>query len=244
MIRVEGLTKFFGRQRVLDDIHLQVKAGELLVVLGESGSGKSVLLRHLIGLETPDKGKVFIKDVDISVLSEAKLLKVRRDIGYLFQDGALYDFMSVEENVAFPLIEHTKTPMKDVYQKVHELLEIVGLSNAKTKFPSELSGGMRKRAALARAVVLGSKIVLCDEPTSGLDPIKSREISDLIKEISQRLKSTMVVASHDIMNAFRIADRVALLKNGKICIEGSPQDLRNSQDPVLQEFLTEQYSCG
>ncbi|HRZ40814.1 MAG TPA: ATP-binding cassette domain-containing protein, partial [Candidatus Omnitrophota bacterium] len=168
MIRVEGLVKSFAKQRVLDEVDLQVKDGEILVILGESGSGKSVLLRHLIGLEVPDQGKVFIKDVDITVLPESKLLKVRRDIGYLFQDGALYDFMSVEENVAFPLLEHTKISEKEAYQKVHELLEMVGLSSAKTKLPSELSGGMRKRAALARAVVLGSKIVLCDEPTSAL----------------------------------------------------------------------------
>ncbi|HSA30311.1 MAG TPA: ATP-binding cassette domain-containing protein [Candidatus Omnitrophota bacterium] len=242
MIRVEGLVKSFAKQRVLDEVDLQVKDGEILVILGESGSGKSVLLRHLIGLEVPDQGKVFIKDVDITVLPESKLLKVRRDIGYLFQDGALYDFMSVEENVAFPLLEHTKISEKEAYQKVHELLEMVGLSSAKTKLPSELSGGMRKRAALARAVVLGSKIVLCDEPTSGLDPIKSREISDLIKEVSRRFKSTMVITSHDMMNAFRIADRLVLLKNGKIRIEGSPRDLKESKDSFLQEFLTDQYS--
>ena len=242
MIRVEGLVKSFAKQRVLDEVDLQVKDGEILVILGESGSGKSVLLRHLIGLEVPDQGKVFIKDVDITVLPESKLLKVRRDIGYLFQDGALYDFMSVEENVAFPLLEHTKISEKEAYQKVHELLEMVGLSSAKTKLPSELSGGMRKRAALAGAVVLGSKIVLCDEPTSGLDPIKSREISDLIKEVSRRFKSTMVITSHDMMNAFRIADRLVLLKNGKIRIEGSPRDLKESKDSFLQEFLTDQYS--
>ncbi len=242
MIRVEGLTKSFGAQCVLDDINLHVKPGEIVVILGESGSGKSVLLRHLIGLEVPDKGKVFIKDVDITALRESKLLKVRRDIGYLFQDGALYDFMNVEENVAFPLLEHTTMSEGEAYQKVHELLEIVGLSNARTKLPSELSGGMRKRAALARAVVLGSKIVLCDEPTSGLDPIKSREISDLIKEISRRFQSSTVITSHDMMNAFRIADRLALIKNGKIRIEGSPQELRDSKDPVLQEFLTDQHA--
>lgn len=240
MIRVERLTKSFGTQCVLDDINLHVKSGEIVVILGESGSGKSVLLRHLIGLEVPDKGKIFIKDVNITTLRESKLLKIRRDIGYLFQDGALYDFMNVEENVAFPLLEHTTMSEGEAYKKAHKLLEIVGLSNARTKLPSELSGGMRKRAALARAVVLGSKIVLCDEPTSGLDPMKSREISDLIKEISRRFQSSMVITSHDMMNAFRIADRLALIKNGKIRIEGSPQELRDSKDPVLQDFLTDQ----
>jgi len=181
MIRVVDLYKSYDGQGVLAGIHLEIAKGELVFILGESGSGKSVLLRHMIGLEQPDRGKIFINNVDIGQLSESALLKMRKDIGYLFQAGALYDFLTVRENVAFPLKEHTRMSWKEIWRKVDQTLELVGLQAAKHKLPSELSGGMNKRAALARAVILDSKILLCDEPVSGLDPIKSREVSDLIK---------------------------------------------------------------
>jgi phospholipid/cholesterol/gamma-HCH transport system ATP-binding protein len=238
MIKVTRLNKRFGGQQVLDNINLEIREGELLVILGESGSGKSVLLQHLIGLIKPDEGTVEIDGRDITKLPEKELLKVRRHIGYLFQDGALYDFMTVFENVAFPLREHTRAKPREIKAKVLELLKTVGLEGAEGKFPSQLSGGMRKRAALARSVILDSRVLFCDEPTSGLDPIKSRSISDLIKGIGRQLKCTTVVTSHDIQNSFRIADRLILIREGKIVAEGVPAQLQASHDSYLQEFLT------
>jgi phospholipid/cholesterol/gamma-HCH transport system ATP-binding protein len=237
MIKVKKLSKKFGSQVVLNNLNLEVKAGELLVVLGESGSGKSVLLQHLIGLMKPDQGSVEIDGQEISRLSEDELLKARRNIGYLFQEGALYDFMTVFENVSFPLREHTSLKRKDIAAKVIEMLNMVGLEGAEAKFPSQLSGGMKKRAALARAVILGSKVLFCDEPTSGLDPIKSRQISDLIHSIVRKLKCTTVVASHDIHNSLRIADRLVLIRGGSIVAQGTPEELKLSRDEYLQEFL-------
>jgi phospholipid/cholesterol/gamma-HCH transport system ATP-binding protein len=243
MIRIVDLHKSYDGQKVLDGINLEIHQGELVFILGESGSGKSVLLRHMIGLEKPDRGQIFIHNNDITQLSEKALLKVRKDIGYLFQAGALYDFLTVRENVAFPLREHTTMPWNKIWHKVDQMLELVGLENAKNKMPSELSGGMNKRAALARAVVLDSKILLCDEPVSGLDPIKSREISDLIKDVSRAIGSTTVVASHDMQNAFRIADRLVMVKDKKILMEGTPGDFQKSADDFVKRFLnTFEYS--
>lgn len=237
MIKVEKLFKKFGSQQVLNDINLHVKAGELLVILGESGSGKSVLLQHMIGLIKPDRGKIEVDGQEITKLREKDLLKVRKKAGYLFQEGALYDFMTVFENVAFPLREHTKLGRKEIIDKVKSVLAMVGLQGAEAKFPSQLSGGMKKRAALARSVILDSKILFCDEPTSGLDPIKSRQITDLIKDIVHQLKCTTVVTSHDIANSLRIADRLVLIREGRIIAEGTPSQFKTSQDGYLQEFL-------
>ncbi|MFA5260110.1 MAG: ATP-binding cassette domain-containing protein [Candidatus Omnitrophota bacterium] len=238
MIEVEHLSKSFNGQPVLEDLSFSIAEGDILVILGESGSGKSVLLKHLIGILKPDQGAVRIKGKDIVPLSEKKLLKIRRDIGYLFQEGALYDFMTVYENVAFPLKEHTAMKRREIVEKVTRILTQVGLSGALAKYPAELSGGMKKRAALARAVILDSKILLCDEPTSGLDPIKSREISDLIHGICRDLKCTTIIASHDMENSLRIADRMILLRKGRIVARGSPDDMKASQDAFIQEFLT------
>ena len=193
MIRVTNLFKQFNDQVVLDDMNFEIKEGQLVYILGESGSGKSVLLQHLIGLLKPDRGSIEIDGVDITKLPEKKLLKMRRNFGYLFQEGALYDFMNVCENIAFPLSEHTKLRRKDIQNKVQDILETVGLEEAALKLPSELSGGMKGRVALARSIILDSKILFCDEPTSGLDPIKSREISDLIVSITRKLNCTTVV---------------------------------------------------
>ena len=237
MIKVIDLYKTYEGQPILEEINFEAADGELLALLGESGSGKSVLLRHLIGLEKPDRGQVVIDGVDITRLPERKLLKMRKDVGYLFQAGALYDFLTVRENVAFPLREHTRMSWKEIWEKVDRLLEMVGLEAAKHKLPSELSGGMNKRAALARAVVLDSKILLCDEPTSGLDPIKSREITDLIKEVSGHIGSTTIVASHDMYNALRMADRMFLLKDRRLFMEGRPGDFQGSTDEFVRRFF-------
>jgi len=238
MIRVRNLHKYYDGQHVLKGIDLDITDQEIVVILGESGSGKTVLLKHLIGLEFPDEGKVEINGVDITRLAESELLKVRRGIGYLFQEGALYDFFTVRENVAFPLREHTAMTWKEIWTKADHLLEMVGLSHAKDKMPSELSGGMKKRAALARAVVLDSKILLCDEPTSGLDPIRSQEISDLIKEITRQIGSTTVATSHDIHNAFRLADRLVLIRDGRILKQGTARDFQHSEDEFIKRFLS------
>ncbi len=237
MIKVKKLFKKFANQTVLDDISFSMSQGELLVIVGESGSGKSVLLSHLVGLIRPDSGSVEIAGEDITRLSEQELLKVRKQIGYLFQGGALYDFMTVFENTAFPLREHSRLSRKDIVNKAKDMLNLVGLSGSEGKFPSQLSGGMQKRAALARAVILDSKILYCDEPTSGLDPIKSRSIMDLIHTIVRKLKCTTVIASHDIVNSLRIADRIILIRAGKIVAQGTPQKLQASNDLYLQEFF-------
>lgn len=239
MIKISQLVKRFNQQLVLDHIDLEIHEGELLVILGESGSGKSVFLKHLIGLHKPDSGQIDVDGVDITRLSERALLELRKNMGYLFQEGALYDFMTVYENVAFPLREHTRIGERQIDEKVRHFLKIVGLEDAIEKYPSELSGGMKKRAALARAVVLSSKILLCDEPTSGLDPIRSRDISDLIHDITRHLQCTTVVTSHDIRNAFRIADRIALIHDGRIVSEGTPETIRRSDNSLVREFFLE-----
>ena len=237
MIKVEGLYKKLGGQPVLEDITFDVKAGEIIAVLGLSGAGKTVLLKHLIGLFRPDRGRVVIDGVDIDSLSEDQLLKVRCNMGYLFQEGALYDFMDVFDNVAFPLREHTKLNSAEIALRVREVLKLVDLEGVESKMPDELSGGMKKRVGLARAIVLGAKVLLCDEPTSGLDPIRSHDISDLIRHVSQQIGSTTVITSHDVNNSFRIASRLVIINECHIAAIGTAQQLKDSQEPFVQEFL-------
>lgn len=237
MIRVCHVSKSFGGQTVLEDVSLEIHKGEIFVILGESGTGKSVLLKHMIGLLKPDCGEIYMDSRDITRLTEKELLKMRKDTGYLFQEGALFDFMNVFDNIAFPLREHTSLGREKIEEKVREILKLIGLEGAGEKYPPQLSGGMRKRVALARAVILGSKVLFCDEPTSGLDPLRSRDISDLIRDVSRRLHCTTVVTSHDIPNAFRIADRAAVLQKGRIIAVGTPADLKNSGNLFIREFI-------
>jgi phospholipid/cholesterol/gamma-HCH transport system ATP-binding protein len=237
MIKVTGLTKSFGEQMVLDGISFDVATGETVAVMGESGTGKSVLLLQMVGLLSPDSGTIEIDGVIVNGLSERELLVFRRKVGYLFQESALYDFMTVAENLAFPLREHTKMRPAEIGAKVAEFLEHVDMADAGGKYPAQLSGGMRKRAALARAMILGTKVLLCDEPTSGLDPIRSRDISLLIRGLSKKLGCTTVVTTHDVKNAFRTADRALVLNEGRIAAQGTEKDLRASQDPFVKEFL-------
>lgn len=238
MIQVQHLYKSFNSQQVIEDINLQVKKGEILVILGESGTGKSVLLKHLIGLLKPDRGNVLIEARDITKMPERELLSLRKDIGYLFQEGALYDFMNVFENIAFPLREHTAFDGKAIREKVQNILKLIGLEGIEEKYPVELSGGMKKRVALARAIILDSKILLCDEPTSGLDPLRSRDISDLIRDVARKLHCTTVVTSHDIQNSLRIADRLVLLQNGRIAAIGTPAEFKASPNVLIKEFIS------
>jgi len=237
MIKVEGLYKVLGGQPVLEDINFNVSTGEIIAVLGLSGAGKTVLLKHLIGLMRPDKGRVVVDGVDIDALSEEQLLKVRCNMGYLFQEGALYDFMDVYDNVAFPLREHTQFNSAQITARVQEVLKLVDLEGVETKMPDELSGGMKKRVGLARAIVLGAKVLFCDEPTSGLDPIRSRDISDLIRHVSQQIGSTTVMTSHDVNNSFRIASRLLIINESRIAAMGTAQQLKESQEPFVREFL-------
>lgn len=237
MIKVSNLSKKLNGQVILDNISIEIKDGEILAILGASGAGKSVLLQHLIGLFKPDRGTIEIDRKEITSLSENALLGVRKKIGYLFQEGALYDFMNVFENIAFPLEEHTSLSEKEIKAKVHEVLELVGLVGSESKMPSELSGGMKKRAALARAIILNSKILFCDEPTSGLDPLRSRDISDLIHDIARRFNCTMVITSHDVRNSFRIADRLALMYEGKIVAIGTKEEMSKSPEPLVRDFF-------
>ena len=237
MIRISNLTKKFNGQVVLNDISLVISDGELLVILGESGSGKSVLLQHLIGILKPDSGVIELGGIDITTLPERQLLKLRRDIGYLFQEGALYDFMTVFENVAFPLKEHTKLKHAEIVAKVDGALTMLGLQDAGNKYPAELSGGMKKRCALARSIILDSRILFCDEPTSGLDPIRSQDISNVIRDLTRQLRCTTVVTSHDISNSFRIADRIVVIHEGIIRAQGTPQQLTKSSDAFINKFL-------
>ncbi len=237
MIRVNHLSKKFNGNVVLDDISFEIERGEIFVILGESGTGKSVLLKHLVGLFKPDRGEVFIDGQNITGLSEKALLKVRKNMGYLFQEGALYDFMNAFDNIAFPLKEHTRLSLKEIKEKVKNILKVVDLEGIEEKFPSELSGGMKKRVALARSIILDSKIICCDEPTSGLDPIRSRDISNLIKDVARNFHCTAVVTSHDIPNSFRIADRLGLINQGRLVACGKPEDLKKSMDNFVREFI-------
>ena len=227
---------------MLEDINFDINSGEIIAVLGLSGAGKTVLLKHLIGLIRPDRGRVVIDGVDIDSLSEDQLLKVRCNMGYLFQEGALYDFMDVYDNIAFPLREHTDLKSAEVTMRVREVLKLVDLEDVESKMPSELSGGMKKRVGLARAIVLGAKVLLCDEPTSGLDPIRSHDISDLIRHVSQQIGSTTVITSHDVNNSFRIASRLLIINDCRIAAMGTAQQIKDSQEPFVREFLQAAHS--
>jgi phospholipid/cholesterol/gamma-HCH transport system ATP-binding protein len=238
MIRIKDLTKRFNGHTVLDHMNLEIKDSEIIAILGESGVGKSVLLKHIVGIFKPDEGQVLIDDQDITQLSEKELLEIRKSMGYLFQEGALYDFMNVYDNVAFPLREHTDLTEDEIEKRVKDILKDIDLEGTEEKLPSELSGGMKKRVSLARAIIMDSKILFCDEPTSGLDPIHSREIADVIKKVSTKLKCTTILTSHDIPNSFRIADRLALIQNGKIVALGTQSELKQSNDKFVQEFIS------
>ncbi|MDX2446418.1 MAG: ABC transporter ATP-binding protein [Desulfobacterales bacterium] len=236
-IVLENISKSFGRQKVLDELNLTLESKKITVLIGQSGGGKSVLLKHIIGLVKPDSGRVLVDDTDIATLNEAELNETRKNFGMLFQDAALFDSMTVGENVAFPLKEHRRLPKKEMEQIVTEKLLQVGLTGVTEKMPSELSGGMRKRVGLARALALDPKIILFDEPTTGLDPIMCDAIDRLIVETQQNTSSTCVVISHDIESTFKIAHKVAMLYKGKIIAYGSPKDIRSSNNPVLRQFV-------
>jgi phospholipid/cholesterol/gamma-HCH transport system ATP-binding protein len=236
-VAVEHLHKSFGSQHVLNGINLAVKRGETLAVLGRSGTGKSVLLRLIIGLEKPDLGSVGIHGHDISGLALDQLGAIRKKMGFLFQHAALYDSLTVEQNVAFPLQHHKKMSKSEQRDRVHALLAEVGMENAVAKMPSDISGGMQKRVGLARALALEPDILLLDEPTAGLDPISSGEIDDLVLKLQAEHHMASIVVTHDLHSAKTIADRLALLNEGAVVIEGSFEELQKSDIEFVREFL-------
>src|SRR6266566_2278837 len=229
--------KSYGPKEVLRGANLKVYRGEVLVILGGSGTGKSVTLRHMLGLEAPDEGRVLIEDEDITELPEEELYRVRMKFGMLFQSGALFDSMTVFENVAFPLREHTEMSDEEIARAVRERLELVNLPNTENLMPVDLSGGMRKRVGLARSIVLDPKMILYDEPTTGLDPITAQKINELIIDLQSKLNVTSVVVTHDIQSAFSVGDRIAFLNKGIFEWVGTMEEARDSDHTVLREFL-------
>ena len=237
MIRVEGLRKSFGPQPVLRGVDLEVQAGEVMVVIGRSGGGKSVLLKHMIGLLRPDAGRVEVDGTDVTALRGSALDRIRERYGVVFQGGALFDSMTVFDNVAFPLREKTRLSAAEVRARVEERLEQVGLAGVGHKNPAEISGGMRKRVAIARALVIEPAIVFLDEPTTGLDPILVNTIHHLIRDLHRKARFTAVMVSHEIPEIFGIADRVAMLHEGVIVATGRPEDIQSSSNPIVRQFI-------
>jgi phospholipid/cholesterol/gamma-HCH transport system ATP-binding protein len=237
IIEFVDVHKSFRDQKVLDGLSLKVARGKTTVIIGRSGGGKSVTLKHMIGLSKPDRGQILVDGLDITTLDKKELNRVRRRFGMLFQEGALFDSMTVGENVAFPLEEHTKLDRLEIDSRVHEMLRVVGLPGIEEKMPSELSGGMRKRVGLARALILEPEIVLFDEPTSGLDPIMADVIDNLIRETQRASGRTYVVISHDIRATFKIAHYVAMLYEGRIIVYGTPEHVQSNSNPFLTQFL-------
>jgi phospholipid/cholesterol/gamma-HCH transport system ATP-binding protein len=238
MIRIQGLRKSFGSQRVLQGVDLDVATGEVMIIIGRSGGGKSVLLKHLIGLLRPDAGRVLVDGTDIVGLSGAALDAIRARYGVVFQGGALFDSMSVFDNVAFPLREQTKLSEREVRERVMTKLKELQVDHAAKKMPAEISGGMAKRVGIARALVMEPEILIYDEPTSGLDPVTSRIVDSLIEEMRERFAVTSVVITHDMVSAFDIADRVALLVLGKIAVEGPPGAVLQSDREDVRRFVS------
>ena len=237
MIEARDLRKSFGTQRVLDGVNLQIREGESVVIIGRSGGGKSVLLKHLVGLLRPDAGQVIIDGENIVGMNERRLLSVRHKFGMLFQGAALFDSMTVAQNVGFALRREKNLAAAELTRRVSEALEMVDLPGIEKKKPSELSGGMRKRVGLARAIVYRPEIVLYDEPTTGLDPIVSDSIDQLIVRVRDRLNVTSVVVTHDMRSARRVGQRIVMLHKGKIYVEGTPEEIFASTDPIVHRFV-------
>jgi len=229
--------KCFDGEEVLRGLTLNIRKGEALVILGGSGTGKTVILKHIVGLLSPDRGRVYVNDKDITDCDENQLISVRRKVGFLFQNSALFDSMSVFDNVAFPLREHTRLLESEIEQKVKEKLKLIGLEGTDWMMPDKLSGGMRKRVALARAIIFEPEALLYDEPTTGLDPITTRWVSRLMRNLHERLHITSVIVTHNIQSAMSVADRIAFLYRGRIKFVGTPDEIRSCGDHIVQEFL-------
>ncbi|MBI2411889.1 MAG: ABC transporter ATP-binding protein [Deltaproteobacteria bacterium] len=237
MIKIVNLRKSFGEKKVLDGVNLDIERGKITVIIGRSGEGKSVLIKHIIGLLKPDEGAIFLEDQDLTSLRDRDFNEVRKRFGMLFQGAALFDSMTVADNVGFPLKEHTDLHDEDIRKIVTEKLNRVGLVNVEEMMPSDLSGGMKKRVGLARAIVMDPEIVLFDEPTTGLDPIMSDSIADLVLDTQKALKTTYILITHDIPFTYKIADKIAMLHEGRIIEEGSVEEMKANPNPILRQFL-------
>ncbi|MBN2135478.1 MAG: ABC transporter ATP-binding protein [Acidobacteria bacterium] len=238
MIKCEDLYKAFGSKVVLAGANLEIKEGESMTVIGGSGVGKSVLIKNIIGLLKPDKGKIWVENTLVNDLNESDLRKLRMKFGMLFQYAALFDSLSVGENVAFALNRHTKLSQKEIKDRVTDCLNMVGLFGVEHLFPAELSGGMKKRVGLARAIAMRPKILLYDEPTTGLDPIMADAINNLIIRLKEKLQVTSITITHDMVSAYKISDRIAMLYEGKIIEVGTPGEIKKSQNPYVKQFVT------
>ncbi|MBU3759354.1 MAG: ABC transporter ATP-binding protein [Candidatus Omnitrophica bacterium] len=238
MIEIRGLQKWFGSQHVLRGVDLDIREGETAVIIGQSGCGKSVLLKHIVGLLEPDQGTVKIHGTDLFSLSAAELDAFRPNLGMLFQGAALFDSLNVRENVGFSLYENTRMPHEEIFGRVREKLAMVGLDGVEEKMPSDLSGGMKKRVGLARALCNEPKIILYDEPTTGLDPINSDAINHLILRMQERLQVTSIVVTHDMTSAFKVGNRISMLHDGVIIGTGTPEEIKNSKNPLIRQFVT------
>ncbi|MGD9141216.1 MAG: ABC transporter ATP-binding protein [bacterium] len=236
-IKVVGVEKSFGDNKVLRGTNLSIKKGETIVVIGRSGCGKSVLLKHIIGLLKPDRGKVFVGGTEVTALGQRKLFELRQMFGMLFQSAALFDSLTVWENVGLGLIEHTDMPRDEIRQRASEKLRLVGLKGIEDEKPAELSGGMKKRVGLARAITMDPEIILYDEPTTGLDPIMADVINELICNLKRTLSITSVVVTHDMKSAYKVGDRIAMLYEGEIVFEGTPEEIKCCGHPVIQQFV-------
>lgn len=237
IISIRNLVTHYGSRLILRDINLDIYRGETLVILGRSGCGKSTLLRHLVGLAKPTAGQVFIKGRDIAQLGEDEMMPVLRKIGMLFQGAALFNSMNVGDNVALPLREHTQLEPSTIKIMTRMKLDLVGLSGFDDFMPAQLSGGMKKRAGLARAIAMDPEILFCDEPSAGLDPVVAMGIDKLILKLSQAFKMTIVVVTHELASVFTIADRIAMLHEGSLIASGTPEEFRASTNPVVQQFM-------
>ena len=238
MIDIINLCKSFDGHKVLDNLNLRINTGETTVIIGRSGCGKSVLLKHIIGLMKPDSGQVLIDGKDVTLMDSKELSALRMKFGMLFQGAALFDSLSVRDNVTFNMIEHTNAKREDIDKRAKECLALVGLKDIEEKKPAELSGGMRKRVGLARAICLRPQILLYDEPTTGVDPIMGDAINDLIIELHNKLKITSIAVTHDMTSAIKIANRIAMLYNGRIITVGTPDEIKNTKDPIVRQFIT------
>ena len=237
MIKIRGLKKKLGAKQVLNGVDLDVENGETIVVMGRSGTGKSVLLKHVIGLMSPDAGSLEVDGTDLAGLPERELNEIRKRFGMLFQGAALFDSMTVGENVGLALVEHLRLPKAEVRRRVAERLEWVGLKGVEGVKPGSLSGGMRKRVGLARAIAMDPQYILYDEPTTGLDPILAGSIGELIRSLQQRLGVTSIVVTHDMASAYKVADRMAMLDGGRIIFTGTTEEVRHTRDPLVRQFI-------
>jgi len=238
MIKVIDLHKQYQDQKILCGINLTIEKGQTLALIGGSGKGKSVLLKHMIGLIKPDRGEIFINQQNINHLRGRALKKLKDQLGVVFQFGALFDSLTVFENVAFPLNEKTKLNPSQIHSRVMEELATVGLENDKDKYPAQISGGMRKRVALARCLILDPKIIFFDEPTTGLDPVIAQSIYKIIRTLQEERKITALIVSHEIPGIFKVVDRVAMLHDGQIILTGTPEEIQVTSNPIVQKFLT------